>query len=167
MWAMLVVSGAFFKTTQPASLVIDARKFPGKLQLVLPPALFPAGQATPTGFKIGSNPQVKAWATAQSEAARRLFNEAKYPKSQFEFMIEAIKTVADQKALELIEPVGTIPKYSIGPRDAHVIFMRIDLPANTRVGSAFEFDVQQRAVEGGAFAGGSRYRVVVNKKASG
>jgi hypothetical protein len=41
----------------------------------------------------------------------------------------------------------------------------LDLSAGTKIGSAFEFDIQQRDSEGGRFAGGSRYRVVVNKKA--
>jgi hypothetical protein len=55
----------------------------------------------------------------------------------------------------------------IGPKDEIPIFLRIDPPANAKVGATFEFDIQQR-LSGDAkqpVLGGSRYRVVINRKA--
>ena len=110
------------------------------------------------------NTQVKAFVKAQKANALRLFHEAKYPEEQFKLMTAALDKVAGVRALELSARSGAIRKISVGPEDTIPIFIRIDLPAGTRIGSAFEFDVQQRDSETGRFAGGSRYRVVVNKK---
>jgi hypothetical protein len=41
-WAMLLVTGAFFRTKRLADLAIDAKNFPGTLTFVLPPEIFPA-----------------------------------------------------------------------------------------------------------------------------
>jgi hypothetical protein len=59
---------------------------------------------------------------------------------------------------------GELHGLTIGPKDEYAAFVRIDLPENTKVGSVFEFDITQRNAETGALLGGSRYRVVVNKK---
>jgi hypothetical protein len=93
-----------------------------------------------------------------------MFHEAKVPEEQFKLMTAALDKVAGVRALELSARSGAIRKISVGPEDTIPIFIRIDLPAGTRVGSSFEFDVQQRDSETGRFAGGSRYRAVVNKK---
>jgi hypothetical protein len=164
-WAMLMVSGAFAKSKRQSDLVIDARKFPGRLTFVVPPALFPADPAAQAKeFKVRSNEMVKGFVKAQTANALRLFHEAKYPERQFKLMTDALGKIAGQKSLELSEPSGAIRKFSIGPDDHHAVFFRIDLPAGTKIGSTFEFDVQQRDSESGRFAGGSRYRVTVNKK---
>jgi hypothetical protein len=103
---------------------------------------------------------------AQKANALRMFREAKYPEQQFQLMNAALDKVAGVQALELSARSGAIRKFSVGPEDTIPIFIRIDLPAGTKIGSAFEFDVQQRDSETGRFAGGSRYRVVVNRKAN-
>jgi hypothetical protein len=164
-WGMLMVSGAFFTTRGFADLVIDARNFPGKLTLALPRAIFPTKPAEQAKeFAVKPNSVVKAFVKRQKENALRMFHEAKYSEFQFQLMTGALEKVSAQKALELTARSGAIRKFAIGPEDNFPIFFRIDLPSTTKIGSVFEFDVQQRDSESGRFAGGSRYRVVVNKK---
>jgi len=166
-WGMLLVTGAFFKTKRLADLVIDAKNFRGTLTFVLPPEIFPANPAEQAReFAVRPNTQVKAFVKAQKANALRMFREAKYPEQQFQLMNAALDKVAGVQALELSARSGAIRKFSVGPEDTIPIFIRIDLPAGTKTGSAFEFDVQQRDSETGRFAGGSRYRVVVNRKAN-
>jgi hypothetical protein len=163
---MLMVSGAFFATKGHADLVIDAKNFPGTLTLVLPAAIFPANPAEQAKeFAVRPNTLVKAFVEGQKANALRMFHEAKYSEFQFQLMTAALDKVATQKALALTSRSGTIRKFAIGPEDRFPIFLRIDLPSKTKIGSAFEFNVQQRDSESGRFAGGSRYRVMVNKEA--
>jgi hypothetical protein len=146
--------------------VIDAENFPGKLHFVLPPPIFPSDTARMAKeFAVRPNRMVADWAKAHKKNAERLFREAKYPERQFKLMAEAVDKAAGQKPLELMERTGAIRGFSIGPEDRHVIFVRVDLPARTKLGSVFEFDIQLRDSERARFAGGSRYRVVVNRPA--
>jgi hypothetical protein len=166
-WAMLVVRGAFVRRKAAFDLVVDARRFPGRLYFALPGPLVPADPATQAkGFKVGSNALVSRWAEAHARAARRLFYEAKYPEAQYKLLVAGMEQVAGQRPLVLdggrLAAVSGLP---IGPRDEHVVFFRIDLPERTKAGSVFEFDVFQRDSRQGTPQGASRYRVVVNRKA--
>jgi hypothetical protein len=92
--------------------------------------------------------------------------EAKYPEHQYKLLSSAMQQIARQKTLELKGgQVGSLKKLPLSPTDEHVVFLRIDPPANTKIGSVFEFDIQERDSEGRKPLGGSRYRVVVNRKA--
>ena len=166
-WAMLIVRGLFFKKKGLTDLVIDTRRFPGTLQFVLPPPLFPKNPATQAkDFKVGSNKIVKEWFDSHSETVTRLFHEAKFPEIQHDLLVRAMGLVAGQSPLELkgggIGAIGGLP---ISPKDEHAIFFRIDPPAGAKVGSAYEFDIFQRDSKNGTPQGGSRYRVVINRKA--
>jgi hypothetical protein len=164
-WGMLMISGAFFKSKGFANLLIDAKNFPGRLTLVVPPAIFPSKPAEQAKeFAVRSNAMVKAFVKAQKENALRMFHEAKYSEFQFQTMIDALEKVAAQRALELTARSGTIRKFAIGPEDQFPTFLRIDVPERTRIGSVFELDVQLSESDSERFAGGSRYRIVVNKK---
>ena len=166
MWAMLIVRGLFFEKKGLMDLVIDARRFPGTLQLVLPPPLYPKDPAKQAeGFKVGPNKIVKQWADRHAEEAKRLYHEAKYPKAQYDLLIRAIGKVAGQSPLAWKGGrAGAIRALPIAPNGEHVIFFRIDPLKGAKVGSVFEFDILQRDSKKGVPQGGSRYRVVINRK---
>jgi hypothetical protein len=147
-------------------LVIDARRFPGLLHLVLPPPLFPKDPAKQAeGFEVRSNSLVKRWATAHLKDVEGLFYEAKYPQEQYRLMAAAIKKVAGQKPLVLKGgKLSAIRSLSISREAEHAIFFRIDPPEGAKVGSVFEFDVIQQDSRNKTPLSGSRYRVVVNKQ---
>jgi hypothetical protein len=165
MWAMLIVRG-FPKGRGLTDLVIDARRFPGTLQFVLPPPLFPKDPIKQAeGFKVISNKIVKQWIDRHGETARRLYHEAKYPKAQYDLLARAMGLVAKQSPLAWQGGrIGTISGLPISPKNEHVIFFRINPPAGAKVGSAYEFDILQRESKTGTPQGGSRYRVVVNRE---
>jgi hypothetical protein len=166
MWAMVVISGVHFKEKSKFTLQIDARQFPGPLQLLLPPPLSAASGDQLKGFKPGSAAAVKRWIDGYAPAAKRLFNEAKFPEAQYALLAGAMDAVKAETPFTLAAKTsGELRGLTIGPKDEHVAFVRIDLPENTRAGSVFEFDITQRTADTGALLGGSRYRVVVNKKA--
>ena len=96
--------------------------------------------------------------------AERLFFEAKYPEVQFKLLSKSMERVAGQTPLVLKGGTGTIRKLKIKPTDEIAIFLRIDPPEGARVGSAWDFDVQQLD-SNGQLLGGSRYSVVMNRKA--
>lgn len=166
-WAMLIVSGEILKNKSFIDLVIDARRFPGILRFALPPPLFPIDpNQHAKGFKLGANKTVKTWVDRHTVDSKRLFYEAKYPERQYKLLVAAMEKVAAQRPLELQGgQVNAMQKLPLAPTDNHVIFFRIDPPANTKIGSMFQFDIQQRDSETGKTMGGSRYRVVVNRKA--
>ncbi len=164
-WAMLMLSGAHFKQTSRFDLGIDSRRFPGSVHVVLPPSLFPSNlQEQVTGLKEGSTAIVKRWIDTYTPMAERLFFEAKYPEVQFKLLSKSMERVAGQTPLVLKGGTGTIRKLKIKPTDEIAIFLRIDPPEGARVGSAWDFDVQQLDANG-QLLGGSRYSVVVNRKA--
>ena len=138
MWAMLIVRGLFFEKKGLMDLVIDARRFPGTLQLVLPPPLYPKDPAKQAeGFKVGPNKIVKQWADRHAEEAKRLYHEAKYPKAQYDLLIRAIGKVAGQSPLAWKGGrAGAIRALPIAPNGEHVIFFRIDPLKGAKVGSA-------------------------------
>ena len=166
-WAMLLIRGEILNKKRLIDLVIDARQFPGVLRFALPPRLFPkdpAGQAE--AFKLGSNSLIKRWVDRYTVESKRLFFEAKYPEHQCKLLSSAMQQVAGQKTLELKGgQVGSLKKLALSPKDEHAIFFRIDPPAKTKIGSLLEFDIQERDSDGRKPLGGSRYRVVVNRKA--
>jgi hypothetical protein len=166
MWAMLIVRGLFFRSKGLMDLVIDARRFPGTLQFVLPPPLFPKEPAKQAeGFKVVSNKIVKQWIDRHSETVQRLYHEAKYPKTQYDLLVRAMGLVTGQSPLAWQGGrIGSIRRLPISPKDEHVIFFRINPPAGTKVASAYEFDIFQRESKTGVPQGGSRYRVVINRK---
>jgi hypothetical protein len=166
MWAMLRVRAS--KEGALSDLVIDARRFKGGLQLVLPPPIFPkeiAKQAK--GFKLGSKAVVDKWFKSHAESAKRLFHDAKYPAYQYQLLTGAMKRVSGQRPLVLQGGgVATIRELLIPANDEQTIFIRIDPPRGAKIGSVFEFDVSQRDSKQGLSQGGARYRVVINRKAT-
>jgi hypothetical protein len=107
---------------------------------------------------------VRKWYDAYSKEAKRLFIEAKYPKQQYDHLVNAMKAVVKQKPLSASGGgIYTITGLPLAPNDRHTIFMRIDPPRDARIGSSWDFDVQQWDGQRGNVQGGSRYRVVINK----
>jgi hypothetical protein len=164
-WAMLIVSGVGGEKKGPIDLVIDSRRFPGRIHFVLPSRLMPKKiESQAKGFEKGSAAMVKKWLDTHAKALRRLFNEAKYPEAQLKLMLEAMKQVAGQTPLVLKGGrSAALTALALGPRDEIPIFLRIEPPAGTKVGAVFEFDIQQRSSQSRRLLGGSRYRVVVNR----
>lgn len=167
MWGTLIVRGTFFKKRGLFDLVIDARDFPGTLYFVLPPPIFPKDRAKQArGMKAGSKAVVGRWFEKHKKDAENLYHTAKYSEQQYKMLTGAMEKVKAQSPLVFRGGgAGQITGLPISPKDEHVIFFRIDPPANTRVGSVFEFDISQRDSKTGAPQGASHYRVVVNKKA--
>ena len=164
MWAMLVFSGAHFKQKGLADLVIDASRFKGNLHFLLPKPIFPAQAGQIKGFSKGAATIAKQWHSGYPEVAKRLFFEAKYSEKQYRLLSDSMAKVA--KAAPLMAKGGgraELRELPIGPEDEHAVFMRIDLPQGTRVGTVYEFDVTQRDSRTGLLLGGTRYRVVVNR----
>jgi hypothetical protein len=165
MWAMLFVGGASFEVKGLFDLFIDATKFPGTIQLVLPPPIFPSDlKKQAEGFRVGSKAVVKQWATSYSRAAERLFHDAKYSADQFKLLADSMKKVATQAPLVLKGGSRAgVRALGIAAKERHAIFFRIDPPAKAKPGSNWIFDVQQRDSKSGQLIGGSRYQVVVNR----
>jgi hypothetical protein len=166
MWAMLLIEGGNLKRRRLIDLVINADDFPGTLGFVLPPPLFPKDPAEQAKkFKLGSNDVVARWREKHIADAERLFHEAKYPKSQFALLMEAMKAVAKQRPLSLRGGQrAAIRGLALTPRQQHVVFIRIDLPRGTKVGSEFAFDVTMQDAKTRDVLGGSRYLTVVNRE---
>jgi hypothetical protein len=167
-WAMLLVNGANLKAKRLVDLVIDARGFKGTLQFVLPPGLFPANPKTQAPrFTLGAAAMVKAWAKKQQADATRMFHEAKYPKAQFELMTKSIKLAAAQRPLVLQgAQQARIRGLPLALKDRYAVFVRIDPAKGTKLGARMAFDVTNVDSKTGAVLGGSRYLVVVNRKAT-
>jgi hypothetical protein len=167
MWAMLIISGVHFREKGLMDLVIDSSRFPGDIHLVLPPPLFPKDLGKQVmGLRKGAASTVKNWQTSYTEMAKRLFFEAKYSERQFTLLTDSMKAVAGQTPLVLKGGgAAEVRELPIAPKDEFAIFLRIDPPQGTKVGSVFEFDVIQRNSKTKKPLGGSRYKVVVNKAA--
>lgn len=60
--------------------------------------------------------------------------------------------------------VGMIRQLPLSPKDEHALFFRIDAPPRAKAGAVFAFDILQRDPRTGAPQGGSRYRVVINRR---
>jgi hypothetical protein len=167
MWAMLGLNGGFFKERGLFDLVIDASQFPGTLSIVLPPGIFPKDvkrQAEP--FRPGSAAMVKSWIKQHGPVAKRLFHEAKYPLAQYRRLVDAMEKVESQKPLVLAGGRrALIRSLPIARHDSYTMFLRIDPPPKARVGDQWTFDVTQTDAATGKLMGGSRYKVVINKKA--
>jgi hypothetical protein len=165
MWAMLMFGGGFLKEKGLVDLVVDAKRFPGTLHFVLPPPLYPKNRTKQAeGFAAGSKSVVKQWIDLHSTAADRLHHEAKYSKAQYDLLLEGMQEVKSQSSLTWKGGrAGAIRELPLSPKDEHIIFFRVDLPKGAKIGSTYEFDILQRDSKKGAFQGGSRYRVVVNR----
>jgi hypothetical protein len=162
-WAMLFVHG---REGALSDLLVDARRFPGTLSFALPPPIFPkllAKQAE--GFGVGSKALVDRWIKSYTPVARRLYHEAKYTARQYRLLAAALESVAGRPPLTLKGGRAAALRELPLPAAEQAIFIRIDPPAGARVGSVFEFDVSQRDSKRGSPQGGSRYRVVVNRRA--
>ena len=164
MWVMLIVSGVHFKEKARTDLVFDTRRFKGTLHVLLPKPIFPAKAEQMKGFKEGLASVAKQWRSEYPDRAKRLFFEGKYPKQQFQLLTDAMTKVSDATPLTAQGIGAELNGLPIGPQDEHAIFMRIDLPRGTKVGTVYEFDVMQRDTRTGRMLGGTRYRVVVNKR---
>jgi hypothetical protein len=164
-WAMLLVQGANLKGRRLIDLVVNAEQFPGTLGFVLPPPIFPKDPTEQAReFKLQSNDVVKRWTENHTVAAERLFHEAKYPEEQFNLLLGAMKAVAKQRPLALSgRQSAAIRGLPLTPRKEHAIFIRIDLPRRTKIGSSFSFDVTMQDSKTGNLLGGSRYLTVVNR----
>jgi hypothetical protein len=167
MWVMLDLFGASLKERGLIDLVIDASTFPGTISLVLPPPIFPRNpKLQAVGFRRGATAIVKKWIRLYTPVARRLFCEAKYQARQHKRLLEAMEKVADQAPLVLAggrrAAIASLP---ISRRDAHTVFLRIDPPPKSKIGSEWTFDVNQVDSATKKLLGGSRYKVVVNRKA--
>jgi hypothetical protein len=165
MWAMLFVHGSLFEIKGLADIVIDAKQFPGTIQLLLPPNLSPKDPKKQVeGFRAGSTRVVKNWVKSYSKTAERLFHEAKYPEGQFATLIDAMQKASTGVPLVLKgAAAGVVHSLGIAAKDRHAIFFRIDPPPKARPGSDWTFDVQLRNSKTGQLLGGSRYQVVINR----
>jgi hypothetical protein len=163
-WAMLLVQGGNLSARRLIDLVVDARQFPGTLGLVLPPPLFPKDPvAQATEFSLGSSNSVNRWVENHTSTAERLFHEAKYPKEQFALLLDGMKAVVGQRPLALPGgQVASIRDLPLTPSKEHAVFIRVDLPTGTKIGSSFSFDITARDSETAELLGGSRYLAVVN-----
>jgi hypothetical protein len=164
-WAMLIVSGIHFRERRAIHLLIDARRFPGDLYFAVPPALYPATAGQMKNLRAGSAAVVKRWIDGYGPVAERLYFEAKYAEHQYQLLVESMRLVARQKPL--VQKGGTVAELRdlpLGPRDEIPVFMRIDPPANARAGTTYDFDVMQFDAQSNKRLGGSRYRVVINRK---
>ena len=164
MWARLIVSGAHFRKKALTDLVFDTRRFKGTLNVLLPDPIFPAKATQMRGVKAGAASIAKQWRAQYPAQAKKLFFEAKYPELQYKQFADAMTKVATAAPLVVAADGGQLLKLPINPKDEHSIFIRIDLPVGTRVGTVSEFDVMQMDSATGRMLGGSRYRVVVNRK---
>jgi hypothetical protein len=165
-WAMLLVSGVHFRERGLINLVIDARGFDGDLHLVPAPPLRPRRQQQIRNLREGSAAVVKRWSDGYAEDAKRLFYEGKYPDAQYKLLVESMRLVSRQTPL--VAKGGSIAELRelpISPKDEIPVFLRIDPTPNARVGSVFEFDIQQFDTKSKQLLGGSRYRVEIARKA--
>lgn len=161
MWAMLHLNGY----AGLIDLAIDATRFPGTISLVLPPPIYPKNvREQAPQFRVGAASTVAKWIKQFTPASQRLYYEAKFRPEQYRRLTEAMKKVASQKPL--IAPGGKESVLRGLPlnHSAQVVFLRIDPPAKARVGDEWIFDVYQRNSRTGKAIGGSRYKVVVNRK---
>ena len=164
---MLLVNGRNLRTRRLVDLVVDAQQFPGTLRFVLPQPFFPKDPAEQAkDFSLQSNDLVKRWAENPAAAAERLFHDAKYPEEQFTLLLDAMKAVAEQQPLALRGgKTAAIRGLPLTPSKEYAIFIRVDLPRGTKIGSSFSFDVTAQDSKTGAPLGGSRYITVVNRSA--
>jgi hypothetical protein len=166
-WAMLLVHGGNLRARRLIDLVVDARQFPGTLGFVLPRPFFPKDPgAQAKEFSLESSDLVKRWAENHTAVAERLFHEAKYPEEQFTLLLRAMKAVAEQRPLAL--PGGqmaAIRGLPLTPSKEYAIFIRVDLPKGTKIGSSFSFDITAQDSKTAEPLGGSRYLTVVNRPA--
>jgi len=167
MWAMLNLSGGFFKERGLIDLVFDARRFPGTISVVLPAPIYPkVVKRQAEQFRVGSGTIVKKWIKEYGPVAKRLFHEAKNKCEQHRRLVEAMAKVEAQKPLVLTGGRMTaIRSLPIARTSSYTIFLRIDPPPKARVGSEWFFDLTQTDSTTGKLIGGSRYKVVINKKA--
>jgi hypothetical protein len=165
-WVMLLV-GNGNEEDKLIDLVVDAQQFPGTLQLVLPPPLFPRSPSEQApDFSLEANDGVRSWMEHHTADAERLFFEGKYPEEQLSLLIENMRAVADQRPLALHGGrVAAIRRLPLGAGEQAPVFIRIDPPPGTDVGSSFIFDVTQQDSTTRTLEGGSRYQVVVNRRA--
>ncbi len=163
---MLVVRGENLEREGMVDLVVEAQDFPGSLQFVLPPSLYPGDPAAQAkGFENGSPTVVRRWLDSYGRRAERLFYEAKYPQAHFELLRTAMEAVAGQAPLVLAGGVdAAITGLPLATRDEHAVFVRVDPPHSARPGAAFRFTVTQRDSRTGASQGASSYAVVVTKE---
>jgi hypothetical protein len=165
-WAMLLISGIHFREKRAIHLVIDARRFAGNIHFVVPPALYPTNAEQMKNLRVGSAAIVKRWIDGYGRVARRLYYEAKYPEAQYKLLVESMRLVSRQKPL--VQKGGSVAEMRdlpIGPKDEIPVFMRIDPPENAKPGTTFDFDVMQLDARSRKRLGGSRYHVVINRKA--
>jgi hypothetical protein len=77
-----------------------------------------------------------------------------------------MEQVADQRPLVLAGGrKAAVTFLAVTGRDAHTVFLRIDPPPKSKIGSEWTFDVNQVDSKTKKLLGGSRYMVVVNRKA--
>ena len=77
--------------------------------------------------------------------AERLFFEGKYPEEQFSPVIESMRAVGDQQPLALRgDRAAAIRRLPLGAGQQAAVFIRIDPPPGSGVGSSFSFDVTQQ-----------------------
>jgi hypothetical protein len=166
-WTILLVQGANLEARRLVDLVVDAQQFPGTLGFVLPPPFFPTNPGEQAKeFSLQSNDLSKRWVKNHTAAAERLFHEAKYPEEQFALLLGAMKAVADQRPLALRgRQTAAIRGLPLTPRKEHAIFIRVDLPRGTKIGSSFSFDIAVQDSKTAEPLGGSRYLTVVNRPA--
>jgi len=167
MWAMLDLNGGFFKERGLIDLEIDASEFPGTISVLLPPPIFPKDvKRQAAEFRQGSAAIVKRWIKLYTPIAKRLFCEAKYPAAQHKRLMEAMANVAAQRPLALAGGrKAAIKSLPISRHSSHTLFLRIDPPPKSKVGSEWTFDVNQTDSATQKLIGGSRYKVVINRKA--
>ncbi len=163
MWTLLWVSGAHFKEKGLVDLVFDLERFKGTVYALLPPPLMPKADRI-KGFRKGAATVAKAWLAKYPELAKRAFYEAKYSTYQYEVLTSAMKAVSRATPLaarggEVAELLGL----TVGPTDEYPVFLRIDLPRGTKVGTRYEIDVTQRDSRSKRILGGARVPVVVNR----
>jgi hypothetical protein len=167
MWAALNIHGASIAGRGLIDLVIDASKFPGKLSVVLPAAISPKNPLKQASqFRQGSGAAVKKWIKQYTPLAERLFHETKHSALQYRLLTEAMKKVESQKPLVLAGGrKAAISALTLRPQTTETLFLKIQPPPKAKPGDQWTFDVTQVDADTGKMIGGSRYQVVINRKA--
>jgi hypothetical protein len=166
-WVQLDLNGARLVGGSLVDVIFDLRNFPGVIHAALPAALYPRNIKTQVeGARQGSLALIRNWQKGYSAIAERLYHEAKYPPTQYRALVASMEAVRAKPPLQLASgKMASIRSLRIEPDSRHTIFMRIDPPAKAKPGDKWSFLVSQTEAGTGKLIGGSRYKVVINRKA--
>ncbi len=159
-WTKLNLNGV--AGARLADVVINVGTFPGRVGVVLPPALASA-KPDLRDFKAGPGRSVQKWIDTSLPQIERATWERGHSLEGFDRLRKAMELVRDQPSLfaQGRDGVSQLPRLPIGPRQQHSIFLAFEPPKGAKVGDSWDVTVVQRTSAGGDVVGGSLYRLVV------